>query len=91
MVVDVREPAQVPVGQPLHGGEEPEVDGALRLADVEALEGVGVGGPDGAHVRGRPVPQDDVGLPLLGIGRGGGLAHTGSLERVGRARRGATP
>ena len=82
-VVHDGETAQVPGGQRRHGGEEAHVQGALGLALVEALQGVGVLRPDRSHVRGRAVPQGDVRFPVHRIGRGrrgrgGGAAEPGA-------------
>ena len=68
-VVDGDEALQVPLGQSLHGGEEPQVRRPLRLGDVERLQRVGVGRQHGPDVRRRPVVQHDVRLPPGGVGR----------------------
>ena len=62
-VVDVDQPGEVALGQPLERGEEAQVGRPLGLPDVERLERVGVVGPQRPHVRRRPVVQDDVRLP----------------------------
>src|SRR5699024_1497113 len=79
LVVHVREPVQVAVRDAAQRCEEPQVDRLLGLFAVEVLQRLGVLGQDRADPHGRPVPQDDIGLPVLGIGR--------LVLRVGRAER----
>ena len=95
VVVDVGEPVQVLVGEPLHRPEEPVVAGLVAAALHQAGQPVGVLGADGPQVHRAAVGGDDVGLParrlcgvllLRGAGR---LSHGG---RPGRGRsRGSWP
>jgi hypothetical protein len=97
VVVDVGEPVQVLLRQPLHRPEEPEVAGLLRAAVHEADQPVGVLGADGSQVHRAAVRGDDVGLPVGrryhrlpgGRGLGGRLLNHGG--RPGRGRRRGRP
>ena len=79
VVVDDREALDVALGQLAVEGEEAEVDGLVRQPGVEALQPVGVVGPDRPQVGGPPVAEHDVGLPVRGIagirGRGAAGIH----------------
>ncbi len=75
------EAGQVPLGQPRHRREEPQVPRVLGLALVEGLERLGVLGQDRAQVRGRAVAQGDVRLPVRGIGRAGVGAAPGTSSQ----------
>jgi hypothetical protein len=66
-VVDVREVAGVGRGQFRHRREEPQVDRLRRLPEVEPLQPLGIGRPDGPQVGGGAVPQQNVSLPVLRI------------------------
>ena len=89
VVVDLGEAGDVAVAELLQRREEAQVDRLGGLAGVEAPDAVGVLGPDRAHVGHRAVPQDDVRLPLGGIGHrwGGGLRHGLRIARSPRGRR----
>jgi hypothetical protein len=103
-VVDVGEPVQVLVREPLHGAEEPVVAGLIAAAVHQAGERLGVLGTDRAQMHRATVGGHDVGLPvgrrhrsflggdllLGGVGRAGGdlLSHG---DRPGRGRSRGTP
>ena len=83
VVVDVREPVDVPVAQLAQRREEPQVDGLRRLPAVEVADAVGVVGRDGPDVRDGAVPEDDVRLPL-DRGTGGLRRDRRSIARCRR-------
>ena len=72
-VVDVGEPVDVALGEPRHRREEPVVLRLVGDPGVELDEDLAVLGTDRPDVRGPPVAEQDVGLPVRG-GFGGGHA-----------------
>ena len=75
LVVHLREALQLLAGEPRLEGEEPHVDGLLRLAGMESLHGVGIRGVDGAQMSRPAVPQNDIGFPIFRIYAVPGLIH----------------